>query len=123
MGKTLCHKIEKRVLLLSHTAHKHFDYHSTLKGCFNLKLFKGLPGMILSMISPLYKTSGRALPSKGQESVLLCYLRPSDKTKRNVEDVKQNPRPEALTNSLKKPHSVLRFFLSPTPLVFIYSEV
>lgn len=51
---------------------------------------------------------------KGQESVLLCYLQPSDTTKRNVEDVKDNPRPEALTNSLKK-HTVLWGFFSPPP--------
>lgn len=41
MGKTLCHKIEKRFLLLSHTAHKHFDYHSTLKGMFQFKALQG----------------------------------------------------------------------------------
>lgn len=52
---------------------------------------------------------------KGQESVLLCYLQPSDKTKRNVEDVKETPKPEALTNSLEK-HTVFWVFSLPYPI-------
>lgn len=51
--------------------HKHFDYYSTLKGCFNLKLFNRLPGMLCSMISLLYKTSEENITFlSGQESML-----------------------------------------------------
>lgn len=71
MGKALCHKLEKCLPLLSHITHKHFDYHSTLKGCFNLKFFNRLPGMLCSMISLLYKTSEENITFlSGQESML-----------------------------------------------------
>lgn len=54
--------------------HQHFDYHSTRKGCFNLKLFKGLPGMPLSVISPLYKTGEESIALLRARKVCYCVI-------------------------------------------------
>lgn len=81
MGKALCHKLEKWSLLLSHITHKHFDYYSALKGCFNLKLFNRLPGMPRSMITLLYKTSEENITFlSGQESMLFTAKWQNEKT-------------------------------------------
>lgn len=112
MGKALCHKLEKWLLLLSHITHKHFDYYSTLKGCFNLKLFNRLPGMLRSMITLLNKTSEKNITFlSGQESVLFTAKWQNKKTWKMSRRKSKTPS----INSLKStPFFFPSFSLPPT---------
>lgn len=108
MGKAPCHKLEKWLLLLSHITHKHFDYYSTLKGCFNLKLFNRLPGMLRSMITLLNKTSKENITFlSGQESMLFTAKWQNKKTWKMSKRKSKTPS----INSLKS----TPFFSLPSP--------
>lgn len=70
--------------------------------------------MLLSVIRPLYKTGEESIALLRARRVCYCVIYSQVTKQRDVEDVKENPRSEALTNFLKK-HTVFWVFSFPHP--------